>query len=115
MSDAPYVVLDYSMQQKGDTARLVPCDLRRELIMNKLFVGNLPYSVEEAELQELFQSAGTVKSVKIPVDRETGRKRGFGFVEMSDEEAATTAIFLLNNRALAGRQIFVSVAKARAA
>jgi RNA recognition motif-containing protein len=83
--------------------------------MNKLFVGNLPYSLEEADLSELFESAGKVRSVKIPLDRESGRKRGFGFVEMADEESATTAIFLLNNRPVAGRNIFVSIAKPRAA
>lgn len=83
--------------------------------MKKLFVGNLPYSLEEENLSEIFQSAGKVISVKIPTDRESGRKRGFGFVEMESPEAANQAIFLFNNKEVEGRTIFVSIAKPRAA
>lgn len=74
----------------------------------KLFVGNLPFSVSEQRLQELFERAGAVASVAIPVDRETGRKRGFAFVEMDTQSAAEEAIKILNGTDLEGRQIAVN-------
>lgn len=80
---------------------------------NKLFVGNLPFKMTEANLEELFAGSGTVVSVALPVDRETGRKRGFGFVEMSNEEEAEAAIKALNGIDVGGRQIAVSLSKPR--
>ncbi|MCW5822256.1 MAG: RNA-binding protein [Cyanobacteria bacterium TGS_CYA1] len=74
----------------------------------KLFVGNLPFSVSEQRLQELFERAGAVTSVAIPVDRETGRKRGFAFVEMDTQAAAEEAVKILNGTDLEGRQIAVN-------
>jgi cold-inducible RNA-binding protein len=78
---------------------------------NKLFVGNLPYAATEEELREAFSQAGTVLSVKIITDRESGRSKGFGFVEMSNEAEAGTAIEKLNNADYAGRAISVSIAR----
>lgn len=78
---------------------------------NKLFVGNLPYTATEEELKEAFAQAGTVLSVKIITDRETGRSKGFGFVEMSTEAEAGTALEKLNNADYAGRPISVSIAR----
>jgi cold-inducible RNA-binding protein len=78
---------------------------------NKLFVGNLSFKVTETELQEVFQQAGTVVSVSIPTDKYTGKKRGFGFVEMGSQEEAEQAIQALNGRALAGREMAVNLAK----
>ena len=79
----------------------------------KLFVGNLPFKMTEENLQELFAASGTVVSVALPVDRETGRKRGFGFVEMSSEDEAEAAIKALNGYDVGGRQIAVSISKPR--
>jgi RNA recognition motif-containing protein len=78
---------------------------------NKLFVGNLSFKVTETELQEVFSQAGAVVSVSIPTDKYTGKKRGFGFVEMSSQEEAEQAIKALNGRALAGREMSVNLAR----
>ena len=79
----------------------------------KLFVGNLAFSTTGADLEALFASAGTVESASVVSDRETGRSRGFGFVEMSSAAEATKAIQDLNGRDVGGRQINVSEAKER--
>ncbi|MFD0765735.1 RNA recognition motif domain-containing protein [Mucilaginibacter lutimaris] len=76
-----------------------------------IFVGSLPYSLQEADLQELFEAYGEVSTVKIIIDRESGRSKGFGFVEMSDDEAAQKAISGLNGSEVAGRSIAVSQAE----
>ncbi|TSD63753.1 RNA-binding protein [Inquilinus sp. KBS0705] len=76
-----------------------------------IFVGSLPYSLQEADLQELFEAYGEVTTVKIIIDRESGRSKGFGFVEMSDDEAAQKAISGLNGSEVAGRSIAVSQAE----
>ena len=77
---------------------------------NKLFVGGLDYSVTDAQLQEHFATAGTVSSAKVIVDRYTGQGKGFGFVEMSSEEEAKTAMKQLNGTQIAGRTIAVKEA-----
>ena len=76
-----------------------------------IFVGSLPYSLEEADLKELFEAYGEVSTVKIIIDRESGRSKGFGFVEMSDDEAAQKAISGLNGSEVSGRSIAVSQAE----
>jgi len=78
-----------------------------------IFVGSLPFKLEEADLKELFEAYGEVSSVKLINDRETGRSKGFGFVEMSDDEAAQTAITALNGSEVGGRTIAVSQAEER--
>ncbi len=80
----------------------------------KLFVGNLSFSTTSADLEALFASAGTVESASVVNDRESGRSRGFGFVEMSTSTEATKAIQELNGRDVGGRQMNVSEAKERA-
>ena len=80
---------------------------------NKLYVGGLPYSVAEDQLQALFSEHGTVESAKVISDRMTGRSRGFGFVEMSSQEEAQEAIDKLNGTALEGRTLTVNEAKPR--
>lgn len=77
----------------------------------KLFVGNLAFATSGTELEELFASAGTVESATVISDRDTGRSRGFGFVEMSSASEASKAITELNGRDVGGRQINVSEAK----
>ena len=79
----------------------------------KLFVGSLPWSVDDQKLQEAFEEHGEVVSAKVIKDRETGRSRGFGFVEMASQESANSAISALNNAQLGGRNIVVNVAKPR--
>ncbi len=79
----------------------------------KLFVGNLPFQITEQELQEAFSQAGTVVSVALPFDRETGRKRGFGFVEMQTVEEADLAIRDFNGQTLGGRRIVVNLSRAK--
>jgi len=76
-----------------------------------IFVGSLPFKLEEADLKELFEAFGEVNSVKIINDRETGRSKGFGFVEMADDEAANKAIAELNGSEVAGRNIVVNQAE----
>ena len=80
---------------------------------NKLYVGGLPYTVAEDQLQALFSEHGTVESAKVISDRMTGRSRGFGFVEMSSQEEAEEAIDKLNGTALEGRTLIVNEAKPR--
>ena len=77
----------------------------------KLYVGNLPYETDEAALQELFSQAGTVETVQIMRDRETGRARGFAFVEMATEADAQNAINQLNERPFGGRTLAVNEAR----
>ena len=79
----------------------------------KLFVGSLPWSVDDNTLQTVFEKHGEVVSAKVVKDRETGRSRGFGFVEMQDSTAAKNAIEALNNSDLKGRNIVVNEAKPR--
>jgi RNA recognition motif-containing protein len=78
-----------------------------------VFVGNLSFDVSRDELIEAFSAAGKVVDVKVPTDRETGRPRGFAFVEFADDEAAQKSISLLNGRDLRGRPIRVNEAENR--
>jgi cold-inducible RNA-binding protein len=79
----------------------------------KLYVGNLPYSIGEGELQELFSKAGNVETVRVMRDMATGRARGFAFVEMASEEEAQNAVSKLNNYSLGGRNLTVNEARPR--
>ena len=76
-----------------------------------IFVGSLPFKIEESELKEIFEEYGEVATVKIITDRETGRSKGFGFVEMPDDEAAQKAIDEVNGAELYGRTIVVNQAE----
>ena len=77
----------------------------------KLYVGNLPFSATDAHLQEIFQQVGTVESARVIVDRDTGRSKGFGFVEMASDEEATNAIAKFNGADYDGRPMTVSEAR----
>ncbi|MFB3431329.1 MAG: RNA recognition motif domain-containing protein [Phycisphaerales bacterium] len=81
--------------------------------MKKLYVGNLPFRSTEDELRDLFGQHGEVSSASIVMDRETGRSRGFAFVEMSDDGDAETAINALNGYSLGGRALVVNEARPR--
>lgn len=80
---------------------------------NKLYVGNLSFRVTSEDLQEYFGAAGTVESANVVFDRETGRSRGFGFVEMADEDGANNAIAQFNGTEYDGRNIVVNEARPR--
>jgi hypothetical protein len=80
---------------------------------NKLYVGNLAYGVRDEELQQAFASFGTVSSAKVMMDRDTGRSKGFGFVEMGSDAEAQAAINGMNGQALDGRAIVVNEARPR--
>lgn len=82
-------------------------------MQSKLYVGNLPYSATEEELKTLFGQAGTVTSVAVIKDRETGRSKGFAFVEMSTADEAQKAISMLTGHMLGGRDLRVSIARPR--
>ncbi len=79
----------------------------------KLYVGNLPFSVQEEDLKELFSEYGSVTSVQLIIDRETGRSKGFGFVELSDDDEAANAIEELNGKDFSGRAVIVNEARPR--
>ena len=81
----------------------------------KLYVGNLPFTTDETQLQDLFAQAGTVETVSVVRDRDTGRARGFAFVEMGSDEDAQKAINQLNSYELGGRALTVNEAKPKTA
>lgn len=78
---------------------------------NKLYVGNLPYTVDDARLQEIFTAAGEVTEAKVIADKSSGRSKGFGFVTMFDDATAEKAINELNGKEIEGRKIVVNVAR----
>jgi len=82
-------------------------------VSTKLFVGSLPWSIDDRKLQSAFEAHGTVISAKVIKDRETGRSRGFGFVEMENSSEAQNAIKALNESEFNGRNIVVNEAKPR--
>ncbi len=79
----------------------------------KLFVGNLSYDVDQDSLKEAFEQFGTVVSAQVIKDRDSGRSRGFGFVEMSNDDEANAAIEALDGQDMQGRNVVVNAAKER--
>lgn len=79
----------------------------------RLYVGNLPFSTTEQQLQQMFEPHGQVVSAAVVTDRETGRSRGFGFVEMADRAQAQAAIEAINGQAVDGRNVTVNEARPR--
>lgn len=80
---------------------------------NRLFVGNIPFRMTQDELHDLFSQAGAVVSVHIPTDRETGRPRGFGFVQMEDDTSKDQAVQMFNGYSVSGRALVVNEARPR--
>ncbi len=78
-----------------------------------IYVGNLNYNLSEDELREIFEEFGEVNSAKIIIDKYSGRSKGFGFVEMSDDEEANSAIAALNDKEIQGRNMKVNQARER--
>jgi RNA recognition motif-containing protein len=94
------------------TWRLFVLSPTRERFVN-IFVGNLAYSATDQDLRQLFEQYGVVDKMSVIIDRDTGRSKGFGFVEMPDSNAAKTAIAKLQGTELAGRALTVNEAKPR--
>lgn len=78
---------------------------------NKLYVGNLPYSMNDESLAELFAEAGEVKEAKVITDKYSGRSRGFGFVTMADEDTAKKAVDTMNGKEIDGRALVVNISR----
>ncbi len=78
---------------------------------NKLYVGNLPYTVRDEDLQQAFGAFGSVNSAKVMMERDTGRSKGFGFVEMGNDAEALAAIEGMNGQSLGGRSLVVNEAR----
>ena len=78
---------------------------------NKLYVGNLPYTVRDEDLQQSFSAFGSVNSAKVMMERDTGRSKGFGFVEMGNDAEAQAAIEGMNGQSLGGRSLVVNEAR----
>ncbi len=79
----------------------------------KLYVGNLPYGISSSDLEQIFQDHGTVESAQVIMDRDTGRSKGFGFVEMRNDQEAQAAIQALNGQDFNGRPLTVNEARPR--
>jgi RNA recognition motif-containing protein len=77
----------------------------------KLYVGNLPYGVTDSDLEQMFAPHGTVQSAQVIMDRDTGRSKGFGFVEMGSDQEAQTAIAAMNGKDMQGRPLTVNEAR----
>jgi RNA recognition motif-containing protein len=77
----------------------------------KLYVGNLPYGIDSSSLQQLFEEHGTVESAQVIMDRDTGRSKGFGFVEMGSDQEAQAAIAAMNGKEVDGRSLTVNEAR----
>jgi RNA recognition motif-containing protein len=77
----------------------------------KLYVGNLPYAITDSELEKMFQPFGTVQSAQVIMDRDTGRSKGFGFVEMGSDQEAQAAITELHGKQIEGRALTVNEAR----
>src|SRR5258707_5744415 len=84
---------------------------RSEAMGRKLYVGNLAYGVKDSDLQDLFSAHGTVDTAQVIMDRDTGRSKGFGFVEMSSDQEARAAIAALNGKEVDGRNLTVNQAR----
>jgi cold-inducible RNA-binding protein len=84
-----------------------------ERMGKKLYVGNLGYGVTDSELQQMFAAHGTVQSAQVIIDRDTGRSKGFGFVEMGSDAEAQAAISALNGQEVGGRALTVNEARPR--
>lgn len=85
--------------------------LNGDIMENKLYVGNLPYAFSDNDMQRTFSAFGSVNSAKVILDRDSGRSKGFGFVEMSTNAEANAAVQALHGQDLGGRDMVVNIAK----
>lgn len=89
------------------------CILKEAPVAKKIYVGNLPYTTTDSDLQAMFEQHGTVQSAQVIADRDTGRSKGFGFVEMASDGEAQAAIDALNGTEMEGRALTVNEARPR--
>jgi uncharacterized membrane protein YgcG len=101
----------YQVGRASKPCRLFVCIFSGVPMGNKLYVGNLPYTVRDADLQQSFGQFGAVTSAKVMMERETGRSKGFGFIEMGTDAEAQAAIAGMNGHSLGGRSITVNEAR----
>src|SRR5881392_2728341 len=87
--------------------------LKEPIVAKKLYVGNLSYDVTDSDLQSMFEPHGTVQSAQVIMDRDAGRSKGFGFVEMNNDQEAQAAITALNGMEVGGRALTVNEARPR--
>jgi len=117
LSEHPNLVLrplPFRRSQSDSQLLFIPKTGERYIYMStKLYVGNLAFQTTSQDLQDLFAQAGTVQSASVVEDRDTGRSRGFAFIEMSSEEEATSAIAQFNGKEVGGRALKVNEAKPR--
>jgi len=90
-----------------------PHGIQEAQVAKKLYVGNLPYGIGSSDLERVFQAHGTVESAQVIADRDTGRSKGFGFVEMQNDQEAEEAIQALNGQDFNGRPLTVNEARPR--
>lgn len=107
---APAATFFSTRKVNGGSSRLATGDLK---VGKKLYVGNLTYSVDDADLEQLFSEFGAIESAQVVQDRDTGRSKGFGFVEMSTEAEAQAAIDGLHDHEFNGRRLTVNEARPR--
>jgi RNA recognition motif-containing protein len=104
----------FFVSQTGTLERRVRQANKGELVMaTKLYVGNLPYTATNQTVEQMFTTHGEVRSAEVIMDRDTGRSKGFGFVEMRDSKGAQAAIEALNGKDVDGRQLTVNEARPR--
>jgi RNA recognition motif-containing protein len=101
----------FSRATVQNISSLCAFSLKGSTMSSKIYVGNLPYTIDDANLRENFSAFGGVKSAKVMMDRESGRSKGFGFVEMSSSDEAQAAIQGLNGMSVGGRAIVVNISK----
>src|ERR1051325_8685849 len=106
----PPFLVPFQSPRKVNTGRMLS---RSSAVAMKLYVGNLSYNVTNTSLEELFAQFGSVRSAQVITDRDTGRSKGFGFVEMSDDNAAREAIAALHEKEYDGRNLTVNEARPR--
>ncbi len=106
-----FVLSGQKPAEKQNRGQRSPYTKLEDIMATKLYVGGLPYSTTQDELQNAFAQAGTVSSTSIIVDKMTGRSRGFGFVEMATDEEAQKAIEMWNGKDFGGRKLTVNEAK----
>src|SRR5262249_51336460 len=110
----PHVAWCFRSRRRPTEERDVPVSFSgRPTMGRKLYVGNLTYDVTDAALEAMFAPHGTVQSAQIIMDRDTGRSKGFGFVEMSSDQEAQNAIQALNGQQVGGRALTVNEARPR--
>jgi RNA recognition motif-containing protein len=104
--------LIYGQSPSGSFTQIsCPSNPDKELTMKKLFVGNLSFGATEDSIRSLFETHGTVQSVSLITDRDTGRSKGFGFVEMANDAEAAKAIAAVNGKEIDGRALTVNEAR----